>query len=113
VHCRGDAPGIAAGLTALSAETDIADDRVPTHAVFERELRGLAQNGTVSFAETRDDAVAVVEGWAYNPMLLARDGRIDPLSLYLSLRESPDERVQGALEQMLEEMPSHLALVQL
>ena len=34
--------------------------------------------------------------------LLAEDGALDRLSLYLSMRGDPDERVQAALNDMLE-----------
>jgi hypothetical protein len=104
VNCHGDIPGILAGLTALSVETDISDDRIPTYAVLERELRDLQANGTVTLAETHDDAIASLEGWAYDPIVLAKSERVDPLSLYLSLRDNPDERVQGALEELLQDV---------
>lgn len=42
-----------------------------------------------------------IEYWRYDPKKLADDGVVDPLSLYLSLKDDPDERVQGALEEML------------
>jgi hypothetical protein len=45
----------------------------------------------------------LVEQWRYAPALLSANREsVDPLSLYLSLRESPDERVQGALNEMQE-----------
>jgi hypothetical protein len=50
----------------------------------------------------RDEANACIEAWTYDPRLLAADGRVDALSLYLSLRDSPDERVQQQLESLLE-----------
>jgi hypothetical protein len=37
--------------------------------------------------------------------LLAEKGRVDALSLYLTLRDSPDERVQQQLETLLEAVP--------
>jgi DNA-binding MarR family transcriptional regulator len=42
-----------------------------------------------------------VEVWSYPPTLFARDGLVDPLSLYLSLRDTEDERVESALDQMM------------
>lgn len=40
------------------------------------------------------------------PALLCGEGArtVDPLSLYLSLRNDPDERVQAALKELLEAM---------
>ena len=43
-----------------------------------------------------------VEGWKYDPRLLAgKDGIVNPLSLYLSLRNNADPRVEEAREAML------------
>jgi hypothetical protein len=44
----------------------------------------------------------VIETWTYDPRLLARDGFVDPLSLYLSVRHSRDERVAQAADRLLE-----------
>ncbi len=38
----------------------------------------------------------------YNPALFATDGHVDPLSLYMSLINSGDERVVSCLEEMME-----------
>ena len=47
----------------------------------------------------------VMERWHYAPGLLSSDGQaVDQLSLYLSLQHDPDERVQGALKELLETM---------
>jgi hypothetical protein len=48
-----------------------------------------------------------IEIWKYNPSLLSEIAEpeehvIDPLSLYLSLRDEQDERIEMALEQIIE-----------
>lgn len=43
-----------------------------------------------------------LELWKYPPNLFAVDEKVDPVSLYCSLRSTPDERVEGELETMLE-----------
>jgi hypothetical protein len=43
-----------------------------------------------------------IEIWKYDPELLARKGVVDPLSLYLSLKNIKDERVEMALDTLLE-----------
>jgi hypothetical protein len=53
----------------------------------------------------REDGTVQVELWTYRPEMLAKNGIVDQLSLYLSLREDPDERVSDALETMLEKFP--------
>lgn len=40
--------------------------------------------------------------WKYDPTPFVKDGRIDIVSLYLSLKDSPNERVQACLKEMLE-----------
>lgn len=40
--------------------------------------------------------------WKYDPVPFVKDGRIDIVSLYLSLKDSPNERVQACLKEMLE-----------
>ena len=54
-------------------------------------------------ADRTNDDVAV-ESWTYDPRKLATDGFVDRLSLYLTLKHVPDERVQQALAHMLAEV---------
>ena len=44
----------------------------------------------------------MLELWNYAPAVIGGDG-IDPFSLYLTLKDDPDDRVQIALETMLKE----------
>lgn len=51
-----------------------------------------------------------IEVWKYDPLLLVNDlnsdsSVVDPLSLYLSLRDNKDERTEMALEQIIERHP--------
>lgn len=39
--------------------------------------------------------------WKYDPAKLALNGIVDPVSLYLSLRDSYDERIQSSLDEMM------------
>jgi DNA-binding MarR family transcriptional regulator len=45
-----------------------------------------------------------LEVWHYDPVLLSKGNEVDKLSLYLSLKDHDDERVQGALQNMINEM---------
>ena len=42
-----------------------------------------------------------IQVWSYDPNLCAADNTVDRLSLYLSLRDDRDERVEGALDEMM------------
>jgi hypothetical protein len=52
-----------------------------------------------------EDADFKMEVWSYNPLLFANNEAIDSLSLFLSLRDYPDERVQQQLETLINEFP--------
>ena len=43
-----------------------------------------------------------IEIWRYDPRLIAKGNTVDPLSLYLSLRDNEDERIQMELDTLLE-----------
>lgn len=45
-----------------------------------------------------------VEMWRYNPHLLSKEDKVDELSLALSLRDDADERVEAAVDEMLEKL---------
>jgi hypothetical protein len=46
----------------------------------------------------------VIEIWRYNPSILSKSGIVDRLSLYLSLKDSKDERIQIELDNMINEI---------
>ena len=45
-----------------------------------------------------------VEMWRYNPRNLSTRNTVDELSLAMALREDADERVEEAVEKMLNEL---------
>ncbi|MCH5263702.1 MAG: hypothetical protein J1F42_12380 [Lachnospiraceae bacterium] len=49
-------------------------------------------------------AEAAIEVWKYDPKLLSDTGTADKFSLYLLLRDNPDDRVQIELENMINEI---------
>jgi hypothetical protein len=95
---------IAAGLTGLGLHTSIADDPIPTIALWRNTVRAGLTAGDLRQCAIPDDAEARVEVWSYDPSILASGHCADPLSLYLSLRGSPDERIQKALVELMEEV---------
>lgn len=92
---------IRAGISALAACSDLNDDPIPTYAMRDGAFAQLRGHGALTVAEARDEADAMIELWNYAPELLAADERVDPLSLFLSLQGTPDERVDGALRDLL------------
>ena len=98
-------PELPAGLTALSQLTAIADDRLPTYALSAEVYQASLEKGIFHGCDGPEEANLRLETWNYDPLLLARGDWADALSLYLSLRESPDERIQ----QQLTELIGHVA----
>ena len=90
-----------AGMTALGEKTDIAANSPETVASSMAEVRAAAEPLATHFRESAEDAEAILEGWAYVPTLLTNGTAVDSLSLYLSLKNQPDERIQMALEKLL------------
>lgn len=117
-------PAIPAGITALSRRTMLADDPLPTFALDARTFRSNLETGLYRGCRGPEEANIRMEAWRYNPLLLAGKTRdawspklesmglprlpiskpstVDPLSLYLSLRDEPDERVQQQLENLIQ-----------
>jgi DNA-binding MarR family transcriptional regulator len=114
-------PAIPAGITALSQKTMLADDPLPTFALDARSFRSNLETGLYRLCRGAEEANIRMEAWRYNPLLLAGKGAylkpsavlesvaipvppssVDPLSLYLSLRDEPDERVQQQLEVLIQ-----------
>lgn len=94
-----------AGVSALSMRSLLADDPVPVYALQEKSIRQGLEQGQFNGCPDRYGADAQLESWRYNPALLSDQALVDTLSLYLSLRKDPDERVQAALEDMMEDFP--------
>jgi len=92
----------ASGLTALSARTNLTVGGIRTFALPHGEIRRMLTAGEVECCLYEEDAVLAVEGWAYRPDVLCPGPSVDDLSLYLSLKDEPDERVQMAAASLLE-----------
>jgi hypothetical protein len=91
-----------AGMTALSRATMIVDDRTPVYALHHK----ASKDNAFEICADRIAATARLEIWNYNPQLLTiREEMVDPLSLFLSLRHDPNERVQDQLETLIEQFP--------
>lgn len=88
-----------AGTEALSERTMVNPDKVHTYAVFGMNRKAL-------HSELVDpQRQAYVEIWKYDPKkLLQDDGYADPISIALSLEDTEDERIEAAVDEMLEQI---------
>ena len=93
--------GIQAGLAALAHYTMLAPPAHPVIALCGHDWKSLTLwHDKVSIPGQDPDALEV-EVWSYKPDLVADEGVVDRLSLYLSLKDNEDERVQAALEDLV------------
>jgi hypothetical protein len=99
------ARAVAAGTTALSRLSMLAEDQYPTYAMRDRDLVSAFEKGQLFGCSTRDEANARMESWKYDPWVLAENDAVDPCSLYLSLRNSGDERIQKEIKSLIERLP--------
>lgn len=89
-----------AGETALSGMTMLVEPEEPVHAIGRKGWKRLRTE--LEIAPMKEPGTCLLQIWRYEPEAVARDGRVDPFSLYLSLKEEQDERVRKALQEMME-----------
>jgi hypothetical protein len=99
------ARAVFAGTTALSRVSMVADDLVPTHAMRDKDLTVAMDKGEIFGCGGPEEAEARMEAWKYDPWVLAENDVADPCSLYLSLRQSSDERIQKEMRSLIGGIP--------
>lgn len=90
-------PCLPAGVSALSRHTLLTDDRLETVALYRyaEEIKSFP-------AVHEEEADARLQLWSYDPRKLALPlfASVDLLSLYLSLKDDPDERIKQELHKI-------------
>ncbi|TSA34195.1 MAG: MarR family transcriptional regulator [Porphyromonadaceae bacterium] len=91
--------------TALPQYTDMNPSRQEFFALDKTLYYGLQKNNVLRNANESEGKYCL-EIWKYNPLTLVGEmpndsAVVDPLSLYLSLKENHDERMEMALEQII------------
>lgn len=92
-----------AGETCLSEYSMLNPPRMEVYACDKKKISMQALTVVDPIWENTEGCVQL-ELWKYSPEPFAEDGKVDKISLYCSLRRNLDERVQGELEIMLEEI---------
>jgi len=90
-----------AGLEALAQLTMINGPEYSIRAIGQNQFSNMQEAIVRDEAMVKDMKLAELQIWAYDPLLFSVNGHVDPLSLYLSLMDLKDERVDMALEDML------------
>jgi hypothetical protein len=88
-----------AGINALSEYTMINREQYECYALTRAELNSLQVPTDKRFGNN------VIQIWRYSPSLLSGTNTVDKLSLYLSLKDADDERIQIELDNLIKEMP--------
>lgn len=91
------------GDTALAAYTMLAETDQKSKAIGKDAFRKLAAQPSYK-QMNKKYGDHKLEIWHYDPTLLTNTSEVDKLSLYLSMRNEQDERVQAALQDLLNEM---------
>lgn len=93
---------LVAGESALSQCSDIASPKIPCFAIHK-------DNGEVDNLNPIDirwedcEKPALLQLWKYDPVLFCNGSRVDTVSMICSLSDISDERLQGAIEDIVEE----------
>lgn len=91
--------------SALSEYTEMNPSSQKYYAIDKTVYYGLKKTGAFKESNEREGKYCI-EVWKYNPDIFMEivhndDFAVDPLSLYLSLKNSPDERTEYALENLI------------
>lgn len=92
-------PVFESGINALSKRSMINPDPQLEYAVEAKEFNKLKLKPECP----KEDAPVLLELWSYHPAIVGGDS-IDPFSLYLTLKDNQDDRVQICLETMIKEL---------
>ena len=98
-------PGMTvAGETALSLYSLLAEPRYKTIAVGDLSWPKYEQLTSATGIDSEADGKILLQRWRYDPSLVKEGPVVDELSLWLSLQDVQDERVEQSLDTLLEAM---------
>ena len=91
--------------TALTQYSNMNASKQSYYAMEKTIFYGLQKSGALKNLNDIEGGICI-ELWKYNPEKLSIAAgeieTVDPLSLYLSLKDTPDERIEMALDQIIE-----------
>jgi hypothetical protein len=91
-----------AGLSALAQKSNLASPSETCYA-----MSGIAWTKLQNKIDHLPQAVpglSELQLWSYQPDMVGKSTRVDPLSLWISLKEDVDPRIQMALDEMMKEI---------
>ena len=96
--------GLSAGYDALARYTMLAEPTLAVTAISHRDWLALSRAHADTQRFDAESATCEVEVWHYEPTEYERPGVVDPLSLILAIGNTGDERVEQALEALVEQV---------
>ncbi len=95
---------VLSGESALGEKTMLNKPAIPVYAMDKR-LYAEKEYHLVDPKWESSENVCLVELWKYDPKVFAFSNCIDPMSLAMSMKEHEDERIEGAVEEYMEQYP--------
>ena len=86
------------GINALASYTMLNEENKQCFSMMKKDFKALDVMADKQFGQNE------IQIWKYNPQMLSSTGVVDKLSLYLSLKDNEDERIQIELERLIDEM---------
>jgi DNA-binding MarR family transcriptional regulator len=90
------------GLTALACYSMLTPPQKQVYAASAKNWKAIKRKYPLEIISYPDEATYELEVWSYSPGLFANGKIVDPFSLYLILRDIDDERIESAMEEMME-----------
>jgi hypothetical protein len=91
-----------ANVTALSHYTDIAGDYIERYAAAKNNYDSFFKKKNNEFKINDYEGNSCIEIWRYDPGRIAKNNEcVDKLSLYLSMMDNEDERIQKELHNLI------------
>jgi hypothetical protein len=91
------------GESALSERSAMSKPRIPRFAAGPKDWKRIQSGEFGNEAEQDEEPDFAIDVWWYDPDIVSGAHEADVLSLYLQFRDNPDERLEAAAEQLLEE----------
>jgi hypothetical protein len=91
--------GKLAGLSALGELTMLDASGINTIAIGKKEYTQIQNQLEVT---PKEFAKYCIEVWEWNPEITSNSNTVDPYSLYLSMSDQEDDRIQIALKELLQ-----------
>ena len=94
--------GFVGGINALSYYSDLNPERTETKVLSDSEFKELKEQNRLPQLN-KIEGTTKIEIWRHRPVLV-KDNVVDVLSLYLTLREDKDPRVEKELETIIRQL---------